>query len=353
MISVIAADKVRESIITALGLDASTYNIGDSEVIAALVRRAASMLAPCPPREIRERVLVGLNALDAGNDALRESVDATIEALTSYGDLIELPAPDEGGTRAQLYVAPPTYVETTPGTLFLLGIATDGQSIVPESVAKRIQNRSHTRRIRYGPAEALPITLRQLGLQGLPEKLWFKQPANRTAIETKALYDAKLAASKASGDLTDLLVLNPATPVRYYRGRWEPPKHHTGRFVARREQRYGAPLWSYIELKDGNLTRLLDLLPGEWRGCDMAWQLQMAIDALAGSPQQFAADLTETETVIVKLFSPVPSWWQRRWDVLGKPVKAVGCLLAYELDYAQYVADLPRMTSELWLVERP
>ncbi len=352
MICVISATSARENTILALGLDACTYGIRDTEVLAGLTRRAASLLAPCPPRALRERVLIGLRGLIEG-EQLQESVDSVIEALTSYGDLIELPGPDEDSTRTYLYVAPPSFVETSPGTVFLLGVATDGQSILPESLAQRIQHRGHTRRIQYVLEEALPLTLRQLGLHSLPEKLWFRQPALRSAAQTKEMYDVRLDATTVGGDVSELLVLNPTKSVTYYRGRWEPPKRLSGRVVARRDQRYGAPLWCYAELKDGVPTRLLDLLPGEWRGCDLAWQLQMAIDALAGTPQQFGAALTDAGTVIVKLFSPVPAWWQRRWDVLGMPVKATGCLCAYELDYAQYESDLPRMTTELWLTERP
>ena len=107
---------------------------------------------------------------------------------------------------------------------------------------------------------------------------------------------------------------------RYYRGRWtEAQAPRSGRFVARRSQAYGANLWCYIELRDGNPEKLIDLpLAGSrWRGSDEAWRLQMAIDAQRGEAQRFRVRPGPEGTQVIQFFSPVPMWATaqvgRRW----------------------------------------
>ena len=135
-----------------------------------------------------------------------------------------------------------------------------------------------------------------------------------------ARYDAQLEQRSTRGELSGLEVLDPTLNPLYYRGRWRPPERRSGRFVGRRVQAYGAPLWVYVELEMGTPKLLLDLHSQEWPSCDVAWRLQMAIDAVNGRPQQFHADLIEGDKVVVRFFSPVPSWWQRRWTVLGRRI---------------------------------
>lgn len=351
MTELVTAEQVRERIVLALGLEPSTTAIDSPEVLAGLVRRTASLIAPCPPRALKQRVLTGLQGLADEGPVLEDAIDSIIESLTSYGDLIELRTPDPQDQRAFLYTAPPTFVETAPGTVFLLGIPPDGQDILPEALASRISHRGYTRSIRHATTEPLAVALRDLGLHGLPEKLWLKQPRIETPAEMKRRHDEKLDQTTAALAIDGLVVLDTNTSVTYYRGRWSPSKRLTGRYVGRREQRYGAPLWCYVELEGGLPIRLLDILPGEWRACDQAWHLQMALDAVAGVPQRFSADLTEHDTVVVRVFSPLPAWWQRRWDVLGTPLRVAHSLFAYELPYDQFVVDLPRLQDELWLSE--
>jgi hypothetical protein len=348
---VVAVEQVRERIVGALGLEPRLWPIDSPEVLAGLIRRAASLVTPCPPRAMRQRVLTGLRGLVEDGSGLDEAIDSVIDSLTGYGDLIELPDPDEHGQRSLLYAAPPSFVETAPGIVFVLGIPPDGQDILPETMAARIIHRGHTRSLRYAPAEQISSALGDLGLQGLPEKLWLRQPRVEKPDAMKLRFDQKLDGTASSPSVDGLIILDTQAPVTYYKGRWSPPKRLSGRYVGRREQRYGAPLWCYVELDGGTPKRLLDITPNEWRGCDLAWQLQMALDALAGAPQRFSADLTEAGTAVVRFFSPLPSWWQRRWDVLGTPVRVPHSLLAYELPYEQFIVDLPRLRDDLWLTE--
>jgi len=344
---------VRERILSELGFARSDRALGSSEVLSGLVRRAASVLAPCSPRVIRQRVVDGLQGLVSDDEAMGENVDSVIESLTAYGDLVELPAPEEQNEALLLYATPPTFVETAPGVVYLLGIPLDGTDVLPSSLAARVEYRRHTRRIRFDPSEKLPALLARLGLHGLPEGLWFKPPRKQSPADLVAQYDEQLRKTSSKGDVTDLEILDTSRPVGFYKGRWRPPGKSNGRFVARREQRYGARQWCYVELRDGVSERLLDLRSGDLRGCDIAWHLQLALDKIAGTPQQFSAELIADDCVAIRLFGPLPAWWLRRWDVLGVPVRTSGCLFAYELSYAQYENDLPRLMNELWLVEVP
>ena len=351
MTQVLTPDSVAIRSIRALGFDPSRVGIADPAVLAALVRRAAAFLAPCTPRVLRERVAEGFNGIASADDASRDAIDEAINALVSYGDLLDLPARDGEGSGTVLYLAQPSFVRRESGTVFLFGIAPDGRSFLPAGIGARVECRMHTRRIEPETGEDLAATLRSLGVQELPEKLWFKKPRSETAEGLVARLNDSLISSGRAGELDGLVVLDSARPVNYYKGRWVPPGRLTGLFVTRREQRYGSPMWSYVELDGGQPKRLLDILPGEWRACDYAWQLQLAIDHVTGHPQLFRATRRDGNSVVVSFFSPVPRWARMRWDIIGEPLKEAGSLFSYVLPSSEYESEYQALTKELWMRE--
>ena len=147
----------------------------------------------------------------------------------------------------------------------------------------------HVRRLHPSSGEDLRHDLRQLGLIELSYETWLGSPVPEPAANHVASNDRVLDAAQPSRHIPGLLLLDPERPVRYYRGRWVEPRSHTGRYVARRRQAYGADLWCYVLLRDGQPERMVDLLHAgsRWRGCDEAWRLQLAIDANRGEPQRF------------------------------------------------------------------
>src|SRR5438445_8548354 len=165
-----------------------------------------------------------------------------------------------------------------------------------------------------------------------------------------------LALKPTRGEVPGLMILDPTTAPTYYRGRWRPPRRESGRFVARREQSYGADLWAYVELHDGEVTNLIDF-PTETRapdarGCDEAWQLQMAIDAKNGRGQQFRLRASPPSgTIIVDLFSPIPRWARRRFDALGEEDAPIKSVLSYRFSQAIAEAVQRCLTEDLWLSE--
>lgn len=351
MTQVLTPDAVAIRSIRAVGFDPSRVGIADPAVLAALVRRSAAFLAPCTPRVLRERVAEGLNGIAGADEVSRDAIDEAINALVSYGDLLDLPARDGEGSGTVLYLAQPSFVRRESGTVFLFGIAPDGRSFLPTGISARVQCRMHTRRIEPETGEDLAAALRSLGIQELPEKLWFKKPRSESAEGLVARFNESLNSSGRAGELDGLVVLDNDRPVQYYKGRWVPPGRLTGRFIARREQRYGSPMWSYVELDGGQPKRLLDILPGEWRACDYAWQLQLAIDHATGHPQLFRITKRDGNRVAVSFFSPVPRWARMRWDIIGEPLEEAGSLFSYVLPSSEYEVEYQALTKEIWMRE--
>lgn len=366
MISSATNEQVQALAVGALGLDATTLDLEAPEAIAALLRRAASFTAPCPPRVLRECTMAALRGLVIpaqradGNDdeaweRMRVLVTATMESLIAYGDLLELPVAD-GAAGRTLYLAPPTFVRVAPTVLFIIGGRPDAVDELPYELRTRVQYIRHTRRIICDPHEALPDRLRAFGLVDLPSKMWLPPSRRELPAQAIARADTALASKTTHGEVVGLSILDPAEPPLYYTGRWRTPKGRSGRFVARREQQYGADLWAYVELSKGEVTRLLDLpfdsQAPEARGCDQAWQLQLAIDAVAGRPQRFRLRSSAPPgPVIVDLFSPIPQWARRKFDVLGEEISPSRSLLSYRFDQSVFETVRRSLQEELWLEE--
>src|SRR6185295_17906791 len=118
---------------------------------------------------------------------------------------------------------------------------------------------------------------------------WLRAPSAESFAEHFSRLDRLLDLAEPSREIPGLSLLDPEQSVRYYRGRWAEPRSQSGRFVARRSQAYGADLWCYVQLREGHPERLIDFPTqgSQWRGCDEAWRLQMAVDARRGAPQRF------------------------------------------------------------------
>jgi hypothetical protein len=344
------AQKIRE-----LGLDAEALDLTTPEGLAGALRRAASYLCPCSAATLVRAVVRPLRGLVPDMEKAKELVEATLEAMLSHGDLLEQPEQQEGSPTARvlLYAAPATFVARNSGLVVLLGVAADQLSPLPPELERRIQYLGHVRRLSpLSESEDLRAELRQLGLLELSTDAWLKGPKLCTAAQAVAASDRTLDAAQPSRDIPGLLLLDPTTPVRYYRGRWTEPKKQTGRFVARRQQAYGADLWCYVMLTNGQPERMRDFphRGSRWRGCDEAWHLQMAVDAQRGDPQRFRVT-PSGDAVILELFSPAPAWARRRWDAIGEPVPSAGSLFAYRIAKAEIEEERRFMREALWLEE--
>lgn len=347
---------VHAQMVTELGLDPSAVDLTSIEAVAGALRRAASFLCPCTAPTLVRAVVRPMRGLVQDLDAFKELVQETLEAMIAHGDILEHRDVDEDpwhGAAALLYAAPAGFVARESGTVFLLGVTTDQLSALPDELEARVEYVNHLRRLSTDPGEDLRSDLLQLGLIEVSYSAWLRAPRPETASQHVGRLDRLLDAAQPSREVPGLSLLDPARGVRYYRGRWVEPRTRSGRYVARRSQAYGADLWCYIEMRDGNPERLIDFpsAGSRWRGCDEAWRLQMAIDAHAGNPQRFRIRSGPERTRVMEFFSPLPMWVRRRWDAVGEPVAASGCLFAYRLRDAELPEELRFASDSLWLQE--
>jgi hypothetical protein len=352
----LSASDVHAQKVAELGLDPSALDLTSTEAIAGALRRAASFLCPCTAPTLVRGVVGPLRGLVDNLDGIKSLIEETLEAMIAHGDLLEhrdIQGDAEHGAAALLYAAPAGFIARESGAVLLLGVTSDQLSALPDDVEARIEFVHHVRRLSPDPGEDLRVDLFQLGLIEISYNVWLRAPKPETAADHLARLGRLLDGAQPSRDIPGLSLLDPGRSVRYYRGRWVEPRAHSGRFVGRRSQAYGADLWCYVEMRDGNPERLIDLpLSGSrWRGYDEAWHLQMAIDAQRGEPQRFRLRPGPEGTRAMEFFSPVPKWARRRWDAVGEPISASGCLFAYRLAEAELAEELRFVRDALWLEE--
>jgi hypothetical protein len=338
-----------------LGLDPTAVDLTKPEAFASALRRAASYLCPCSAATLVRAVVAPLRGIVPDLDAAKEFAESTLEALVAHGDVLEQPdlQGDGASARMLLYAAPGSFVIRQSGLVILLGVMGGQRSPLPSELARRIQYVEHVRRLSPLAGEDLRSELRQLGLIELTADTWLKPPRIGSAAQLVAASDFALDSVAPSREIPGLSLLDPTRPVSYYRGRWVELKSQSGCYVGRRVQAYGADLWCYVRLVNGQPERMIDLpRPGStWRGCDEAWHLQMAIDAERGSRQHFRVSSGTGDSSVLEFFSPVPAWARRRWDAIGEPATIKGCLFAYRIARKELDEERRFARDALWLEE--
>lgn len=352
VIEEISADQVLAVSRAALGLPL-TGDLSVDVLLAASIRRAASILCPCARSTLVRAVGESLQHLVEDTGDLSERIDAVLEGLVIGGDLLELSnvATDNSNAKSTwVFPAPPAFVPRPSGRVFILGIVPDEASPLPSSLSARLTHEGFTRVLVPQDSENLPAVLRGLGLLEMTETAWLRAPKQESAIDFRDGMARRLSNQPPSGNISDLTVLDPAKSPTYYRGRWIAPRSETGTYVARRPQAYGAPLWGVADLKDGAALRFLDfpLKGSRWRGADMAWHLQMAIDHLRGAPQLYRR-VVQPNGIRLDFFSPLPLWAQRRLSIVGQPAQAEKCLFSYMISEQDAAAEEAFLQQRLWL----
>ena len=339
--------------VEALGLDADALDLFSVEVLAASIRRAASFLCPTTPGALVRAVTEVLSGLPGFDEKTRDQVDDVVESLVSYGDLFELPLDDVGGKRRHLFLGPPAYVRRTNGCL-LLGVRPEGAPLVSEGLPGETEHDGHVRLIRPDGSESVHELLAAEGLTELQSEQWLKAPRQSTPEEAAAVYIDRLGVAVESGSIDGVRVIDPASSVDYYRGRWRSLRpSDNGQFVARRPQAFGADLWCFADVRNGEVETLIDLpvqaplAPGS----DEAWRLQAALDAAALRPQRLRVrDGGRPAWATVDFFSPLPSWAQRRLDAVGAPVlRSRGALFSYAVLRAELGDEVNFLERMMWL----
>lgn len=319
------------------------------QVIAGSLRRAASTNCPTTPGALTAAVARSIVPLLEDQEELADGVAQVLERLVAVGDLVETIEERGGARRTALYLGRPRFVQRESGDALLLGVRPDGLPLLSDELLEEVEEFGYIRRVASRPD--LADVLEAEGLREVSSTRWLRPPQEVDADDFVAMYDSRLTAAGPSGDIEGLRILDAATPNTYYRGRWrQPGAQHTGNYVSRRGQRFGAELWAYVALIDGQPAKLLDLpaLTTD-RGCDEAWRLAAALDAVVGRPQQIVARGTGHGRVTLGLYSPPPRWLQRRWELIGEPSKVAGALFAYEFTPSDAREELRFASDRLWL----
>jgi len=352
MILEINAEDVIINSRSSLGLPASASDEIDAPLMAALLRRSAGILCPCSRASLRASLLESLQLLGVAEMDLIEKIDAAIDGLITGGDLLELDdvtTSDLAVKSTWIFLAPPRFILKKDGDVFLAGVVPDQDQFLSSSLRERIKYQRFSRFIENG--EDIISELLKEGVQEVTERVWLQAPRPDTPENWFAIMKRNLSATSDSGSIDDLMIIDPDRPVKYYRGRWViPNSKHSGFFVARRPQAYGAPKWCFIELEEGKPSRLLDLplKRSKWRACDEAWRVQMAIDSCLNHPQLYRRVVTD-ERVRFDFFSPLPQWSERRFMIFGNPETPHKCLLSYSLPlkYAAHEENL--LQEQIWI----
>ena len=342
--------------VSELGLDPETVDLFSTEAVATALRRAAGFLCPCSMATLANNVVSPLQGLVEDLETTKKAVKETLDKLIIHGDIFEycdLDLEDDSG-HIMLYAAPASFVVRESGAVILIGVESD-QSVFPDDLKNRIKYTRHLRHLSPFKGENLAVELKELGFVEISYDQWLKTPKQKTPEQHLSHFDNLLDVAGLSGEIPKLSLLDPVQPVRYYRGRWTEVYSQSGRFVARRGQAYGADIWCYVQINKGSPEHLVDLPvdgnKNQWRGCDEAWHLQMAIDAKRGEPQRFRICKDAEAGSVIEFFSPVPMWAQRKWDAVGEPIHGSGHLFAYKFPESEISEELHFIRENLWLEE--
>ncbi len=350
-------DEVVQSSVKSLGFDKELADFETPEVVVEAIRRASSFMCPTSPRRLVQAVVEVMRGLVSSelSDDDEASVSALLEAVTAYGDLVEVPLEDESGiSRRVVFLGPPSYVTVSSTIVLLVGLRGEGLALLDELLSKRVVHQVHVRRMELEQGENAAALFRSSDLRELSIDQWLEHPRFCTPRDVYEEYSKSLNASGPSGTIEGCRILDPGKSPTYYRGRWRSPtRKDFGRFVARRPVEFGADLWCFAELSEGNVERLIDLPVHHLlnRGCDEAWRLQAAVDYLNGNPQTVRVGSAYCSSdVLLHLRSPVPSWAQRYLETLGRPLpRQRGSLISFNIAKCLLQDALRFLGESMWI----
>src|SRR5690606_958281 len=104
----------------------------------------------------------------------------------------------------------------------LTGIRPFGVPLILDDLAQTIDYEGPTRSISLD-ADGGPTQLRDRGLRCVARDRWLARPAIETPAAFLDQFRVRLDTAAHAGHLEDIQILDPASSVRYYVGRWRPP----------------------------------------------------------------------------------------------------------------------------------
>lgn len=351
MIRAAAAGEVVARLGTALGLPPTGAAV---DLVRPALRRASYNLGTTTAAELVRYVAEPLTGLGVG----REVVEIAFDDAVVYGDLIETPRTSEDPWDAPPRVirpAPPCYVARPDGTVVVLGVSGDLPSALTAELDALIDRDGPVRILRGHDDPSLPVRLEGVGFLRIPEAVWLREPRRETAVDHVAAWRGRLTATSADpGGVPNLEIVDPSAKPTFYAGRWRPPRSdEAGLRVARRPRRYGSPAWCAALFEAGVAMRILEFEPEDPRTSprDLAWRLQAAIDAARGTPQR-ARRVAEGSASRLDLFSPLPSFAERRLALVGRKTTGGGRLFGYVLCDEAVAAEAAALAATMWIETR-
>ena len=326
-IEVNSAEKARAKVVQALELP-EDLSLASDEGLSALLRAVGALRTPCRSSKLVGEAVNLLRPLFE-EDVVRERLEDLLDQMVAYGDFAHV-TPDQPGATEVLHRGHPAFVMRSPNEAILIGIDPPGQQSLREDLAQNVCFHAHARTIK-GEGD-LNVALDRCGLSEISQEQWLDLPPSASAGDVVANAIQKLKLSPQEFGVDGLEVFDLDRSIEYYAGRKRPPKKSdTGYFVARRLREYGASAWCFVEMEEGTVRRVLDLPgSGKIRGCDEAWHLLSAIDRERENPQKLRIEESPSHGKSLSVFSPIPGWLQRRWEVLAIPSRAKGALLTFE-----------------------
>lgn len=353
-VSAVPTDQVLARIAPSLRLPA-TYSDLTVPLVAQALRRAVSILSPCARHELQHAVEKSFTGIIDDAQQLRALVEETTEALLVYGDILEMrPLESDDWQTASIVLrpSPPSFIQRSDKSIAVIGVAGDDITPLAGEIETRLEYRQALRILKPQPDEDLAAALIELGLLELTEAVWLRLPPVETVETYIARWDEHLRNSPtAQIESSSLRVLSQTDSFAYYPSRWvEPLPTQGGMHLARRPQKYGSDLWCLVDLDHGNVSHLMDIYSAgdRLRPCDVAWRIQMAIDARNGRPQRFRARRT-SDACFIDFFSPIPSWAERRLSINGQRAQPYRCLITYEIPAEAFEFEAQFLRERLWL----
>lgn len=341
----------RDEAVAATAASLGSISGDHQSCIKPALRRAIYWLAPASSSDVVRFAATPLESFAIE----RAAIEAALEEMLAYGDALEMHklATDPWGTpEVVIRPAPPSFVQRSDGSIVLLGISGDQPTPLTPDLATKIDERGAVRRLSAPEDTSLVTHLRLLGLTQISEATWLRTPPQEAAAAHVSRWSQCLTQlPREAAAISELEILDPTRPVRYYAGRWRTPDARTtGMFLARRPRRYGADLWSIAEFSQGQCHRLLDLSDNSdrQRSCDLGWRYQAARDALDGHPQIYRVRRSEPGGAL-DFFSPLPSFAERRLALVGAKVREPGCLFSYALPLASIGIEIQALHDLLWM----
>ena len=330
-----------------LECDLSESSDGPRVLLACLLRRAASVMAPCSPAALINAVEIVSQHILPEYDGFRTDLYETLDCLVAGGDLL---VRSPTGSQVEVYLTPPTFVARTSGTLLLCGGITDDGLPLDDDLMARVRHKGYQRLLHPFPGEQLVERLLDASFTETPLTAWIDAPTACECAEVVQRMGERLSQQGPTGELQGLTVLDPGTPARPYGRRWVEPGSVRGDCVARRPVPWGAPKWCIVRIGEAGPISLVDLpIRSSFRGCDEAWYLQAAMDAASGDPHTLWLREDATTTLISFDF-PIPMWVERRLEIIGeRSDPSAGHLLSYSIPSTEVAEEVDSLKTRLWL----